>query len=155
MSRFRHGREYPFSPDEVFAAIADPARLARWWGPAGFANTFAAFEFRAGGDWRFTMHGPDGTDYPNESRFLEIAPGRRVRIQHVNAPRFTLRLELAAVPAGTRLDWEAEFEDAAFAERLRSFLETANEQNVDRLAAELAAGSHPFSQTPPTPPSSP
>ncbi len=139
MSRFRHRREYPFSPDKVFAAIADPARLARWWGPAGFANTFAVFEFRAGGDWRFTMHGPDGTDYPNESRFLEIEPGRSVRIQHVNAPRFTLRLELAAVPAGTRLDWEAEFEDAAFAERLRSFLETANEQNLDRLGAELAA----------------
>ncbi len=138
MSRFRHGREYPVSPDEVFAAIADPARLARWWGPAGFANTFATFEFRAGGDWRFTMHGPDGTDYPNESQFLEIAPDRLVRIQHVNAPRFTLGLALEPVPGGTRLDWDAVFEDAAFAERLRSFLETANEQNLDRLAAVLA-----------------
>ncbi len=138
MSRFRHGREYPFSPDVVFAAIADPARLARWWGPAGFANTFSVFEFRAGGAWRFTMHGPDGTDYPNESQFIEIAPDRLVRIQHVNAPRFTLGLALEPVPAGTRLDWDAVFEDAAFAERLRSFLETANEQNLDRLAVELA-----------------
>jgi len=82
MSIFRTGRELPASPESVFAAIQDPARLARWWGPDGFTNAFHAFEFRQGGYWQFTMHGPDGKDYPNQSEFLEIVPNLLVRIKH-------------------------------------------------------------------------
>jgi uncharacterized protein YndB with AHSA1/START domain len=32
--------------ERVFAAFADAARLARWWGPKGFTNTFDEFELR-------------------------------------------------------------------------------------------------------------
>lgn len=138
MSTFRHARTFAATPDAVFAAIADPARLARWWGPAGHTNTFHTFEFREGGRWIFTMHGPDGTDYPNESAFLEIVPGALVRIQHVNLPRFTLTITLTPVEGGTDLLWVGVFENAAFAESLRDFLETADEQNLDRLEAEVA-----------------
>ena len=28
------------SPQEIFAAFAQPNCLARWWGPKGFTNTF-------------------------------------------------------------------------------------------------------------------
>ena len=94
MSVFRHAREIPASPDVVFAAFQDPARLARWWGPAGFTNTFHTFEFRPEGAWLFTMHGPNGTDYPNESQFLEIVPNSMVRIKHVNLPHFELSISL-------------------------------------------------------------
>ncbi|MCC7248065.1 MAG: SRPBCC domain-containing protein, partial [Lysobacter sp.] len=59
-------------PAQVFAAIADPRRIATWWGPDGFTNTIHTFEFVEGGRWLLTMHGPDGKDYPNESRFLRI-----------------------------------------------------------------------------------
>ena len=66
-------------PEAVFACLAEPDRLARWWGPAGFRNTFETFEFRPGGIWKFVMHGPDGTDWPNHSVFREIeAPARLV-----------------------------------------------------------------------------
>ena len=51
---------------KVFKAFADPTHLARWWGPKGFRNTFEEFDFRPGGTWRFTMHGPDGVDYQNK-----------------------------------------------------------------------------------------
>ena len=78
MSVFRHSRDIAASPESVFSAIQDPARLARWWGPEGFRSTFHTFEFRPGGAWVFTMHGPDGTDYPNENVFREIVPARRV-----------------------------------------------------------------------------
>ena len=37
----------------VYAAFADPAQLARWWGPAGFTNSFETFDLRPGGSWRF------------------------------------------------------------------------------------------------------
>lgn len=36
----------------VYEAFADPALLARWWGPAGFTSTFESFDLRAGGAWR-------------------------------------------------------------------------------------------------------
>lgn len=64
--RIDTARVVPFTVEQVFAAFADPALLARWWGPNGFTNTFAVLEFREGGAWTFTMHGPDGRDYANE-----------------------------------------------------------------------------------------
>jgi len=137
MSLFRTTRLLPAPPDAVFAAIQDPERLARWWGPAGFRNTFHTFEFKAGGAWIFTMHGPDGTDYPNESTFLEIVPGARVRIRHLNLPHFDMAIDLESAPGGTLLTWEGVFENEAFAEQARTFLEAANEQNLDRLEAEV------------------
>lgn len=143
MSIFRHSRELPAAPESVFAAIRDPARLARWWGPDGFTNTFHTFEFRAGGPWTFTMHGPDGTDYPNQSEFLEIVPASVVRIKHISLPRFELTISLAPSATGTLVSWVGTFENSAFAEKARTFLEGANEQNLDRLAREVGTTGPP------------
>ncbi len=140
MTAFHHSRELPFPPAKVFAAIADPARLARWWGPDGFRNSFAVFQFEPGGRWVFTMHGPDGTDYPNEAVFAEIRPEALVRIRHTCAPLFELAIELQACPAGTRVVWTQRFDDPELARSLRPIVEPANEQNLDRLGRELAAG---------------
>lgn len=141
MSVFRTSRSFPAPPAAVFAAIRDPARLARWWGPTGFTNTFHTFEFRKGGAWTFTMHGPDGTDYPNESEFLEIIPNVMVRIRHLNQPHFDLSMSLEPSATGTLLSWVGVFENPEFAEKMRPFLETANEQNLDRLALEVSTDS--------------
>ena len=51
--------------DLVFEAWSDVEHLKHWWGPNGFTTTTSEFDFRPGGVWRFVMHGPDGTDYPN------------------------------------------------------------------------------------------
>lgn len=56
--------------------------LSRWWGPAGFTTTTASFQFRVGGVWNFTMHGPDGTDYPEWITFIEITPSERIALRH-------------------------------------------------------------------------
>ena len=140
MSVFRHSREIPARPESVFAAIRDPVRLARWWGPDGFTNTFQTFEFRQGGSWLFTMHGPDGTDHPNQSEFLEIVPDSLVRIKHVNLPHFELSISLEPSATGTLVSWVGVFESREFAEKARRFLETANEQNLNRLTQEVATG---------------
>ena len=142
MTHFHHQRELPATPEQVFDAIADPARLARWWGPAGFRNSFHHFDFRVGGRWQFTMHGPDGQDYPNESEFLAITPSL-VRLRHVCAPFFELSIALEPCPGGTRVDWLQVFDDPAVAAAVRPIVEPANEQNLDRLSAELAAGAQP------------
>ncbi|WP_180901285.1 SRPBCC domain-containing protein [Martelella soudanensis] len=60
----------------VFEALSDPAHLDRWWGPDGFVNETHAMDFSVGGLWRYTMHGPDGKDWPNWIRYHEITPGR-------------------------------------------------------------------------------
>jgi len=138
MTVFRTSRQLPAAPGAVFAAIADPARLARWWGPAGFTNTFETFDFTPGGRWQFVMHGPDGKDYPNLSEFDAIEPDALVRIRHISAPHFVLTISLTAAAHGTLVSWEQAFADPQVAEAVRPIVEPANEQNLDRLAAEVA-----------------
>ena len=130
-------RLLPFHREAVFAAFREPQRLARWWGPAGFANTFEAFDFRPGGRWKFVMHGPDGKDYRNESTFRETSP-QRVVIRHDSAPGFTLYAALAEEGRSTRLEWRQVFDTRELREQLAAVCIPANEQNLDRLEAELA-----------------
>lgn len=139
MSTFRTSRELNAPPEAVFGAICDPVRLARWWGPKGFTNTFQVFEFQPGGAWVFIMHGPDGTDYPNRSEFLEIVPNVLVRLRHVVPPHFELTITLAPSPAGTLVSWAQAFDSPEVAERVRAIVEYANEQNLDRLTAEVGS----------------
>lgn len=69
-------------PHLVFEAYSDERHLSRWWGPNGFTTTTHSFAFRPGGVWDFTMHGPDGTDYPNWIEWLEIVPPVRIVLRH-------------------------------------------------------------------------
>lgn len=137
MHTFQTSRFFPAAATLVFAAFADPERLARWWGPAGFRNSFEVFECQAGGRWRFTMHGPDGTDYPNESLIEVLEPARRVVIRHLSQPHFRLCITLQPQDAGTLVQWQQVFDDAAIAEAVRHIVEPANEQNLDRWLAEI------------------
>lgn len=125
------------SPSEVFAAMSDAVRVARWWGPAGFTSTIEQFDFRPGGKWLMTMHGPDGTDYPNESCFARIVADHLFEIEHLNGHHFFLTIELLPVPGGTELRWRQTFDSVEHYARIAQFVATANEQNLDRLAAEL------------------
>ena len=132
-----NSRKIPFPALAIYDAFATPEMLASWWGPEGFTNTFEVFEFHAGGQWRFVMHGPDGTDYPNESRFVELVPAQKVVIRHTCQPLFTLTVTLTPVAAGTELTWEQVFDDAQMAQAIKHIVEPANEQNLDRLTAAL------------------
>lgn len=53
----------------AYKAWSDPIYLKNWWGPAGFTNTFDEFEFKEGGKWNFTMHGPEKGNYVNSCEF--------------------------------------------------------------------------------------
>jgi uncharacterized protein YndB with AHSA1/START domain len=137
---FRSQRVLPYQPQSVFEAFARPELLARWWGPAGFTNTFEVFEFRPAGRWTFVMHGPDGSHHPNESVFLELHVPSKLVIHHVSRPRYVLTVTLTAHEAGTAITWSQAFEDSAVAARIRHIVEPANEQNLDRLLSVLAGG---------------
>jgi len=137
MTTFKTSREIPATVEQVFAAISRPERLARWWGPAGFTNTFTVCEFKNGGRWSFVMHGPDGRSYPNESEFAEIESPRKVVVRHVSEPKFCLTIVLAASGAGTLVSWAQAFENPEVAARVEAIVVPANEQNLDRLSAEV------------------
>lgn len=128
------------SPSEVFAAMSDPLRVAGWWGPAGFTSTIHLFEFRTGGKWLLTMHGPDGKDYPNESRFTRIVTDQVFEIEHLNGHHFFLTLELVPLDGATQVKWRQTFDTAEHYERIADFVAAANEQNLERLAAEVQRG---------------
>lgn len=123
----------------VFRAWTDPDHLVRWWGPKGFTNTLQELDLRPGGRWRIVMHGPDGTDYPNESVFVEVVPPERLVFDHLEPiHRFRTTVTFAEESGGTALTWRMRFATVAEYDRVRSYVAAANEQNIDRLEAELA-----------------
>jgi|GEM_PF-772980 len=129
-------RRFNFPRHTVYRAWTEPELLAQWWGPDGFTNTFHAFELRPGGTWEFTMHGPDGTDYPNRNVFHEIDPDRIV-LRHESNPHFMLTATFEEVDGGTELTFRQAFETRELYEQLKPMCEEANEQNLDRLGSLL------------------
>lgn len=131
-------RTFEAPRSRVFRAFTDPDVLARWWGPAGFTSTFREFDLRPGGAWRFAMRAPDGSTFDLEKRFLEVVPEERIVLRHVDpAHGFRMEMDFGAAEEGTRLVWRMRFDHPEEAERVRAAVLAANEQNFDRLAAEL------------------
>lgn len=75
-------REFDATPDLVFDAWTNPEKIGQWWGPNGFITTTHSMDFKPGGIWIYTMHGPDGTDYPNWVLYTEIVASERIVYNH-------------------------------------------------------------------------
>ena len=129
---FMHRREL------IFEAWTNPERLKNWWGPNGFTNTFYEFDLRPGGKWSFTMHGPDGTNYPNESVFVKIEAPELLVFDPLSQPQFQVVATFTELQeAKTRVTFRMIFKSAEQCNALRSFVQEKNEENFDRLEAEL------------------
>lgn len=131
-------RVFDASRELVWQAFSDPNHLVRWWGPKGFTNTTHEFDLRPGGWWRHTMHGPDGTDYRNESVFVEVVEPERIVFDHERTMhRFRMTITFAELGGRTLLTWRMRFESAEECAKVRTFAVEANEQNFDRLQEQL------------------
>lgn len=62
----------------VFATFTDPDHIDLWWGPNGYRTVTASMDVVVGGQWRYTMGGPDGTVYQNLVTYTEIEPPARL-----------------------------------------------------------------------------
>lgn len=133
---FTTSRIVPFPKGEVQKAWTTPELLASWWGPAGFSNEFEICEIEPDGDWIFTMIGPDGVRYKNISKWQEVTSDH-VTLEHVNAPHFLMRAEFEDLGESTKITWTGTFDSPEIYEGLRTIIESANEQNLDRLEACL------------------
>lgn len=130
-------RLIPVPSAQIVRAFQDPERLARWWGPKGFRNTFHAFAFTPGGEWRLDMIGPDGAVYPNQWVVDQILPDRIV-LRHLGPVHpFLLDVRLAEEPGGTRIHWHMTFESAEECARSQAYVPRCNQESFDRLEAEL------------------
>ena len=131
-------RIFKTTRERLFTAWTNPEQLARWWGPSGFSNTFHEFDLQPGGYWRFTMHGPNGANYENETVFISIETPNEIILDHISAPKFRVVATFTEDNGGTRLKFRQIFDTKELFEKLRSFVTDANEQNFDRLEALIA-----------------
>jgi uncharacterized protein YndB with AHSA1/START domain len=126
----------------VFAMFSDPEHLAQWWGPNGFSTTTNSHEFRAGGVWRFVMHGPDGRDYQNRITYGEIVPPERIVYSHgggddVEPVQFETTVTFEDLGDGkTRLTWHGKFPSAE--ERARVIKEYGADKGLVQTMTRLA-----------------
>lgn len=137
-------RQFDAPPSLVFAAWTSAEHLGRWWGPRGFTTTTSEMDFRPGGTWRFVMHGPDGTDYPNLIRYEEIAAPERLVFAHgvddASPDHFRVDVAFVAREGGTEVTMRMLFPTAAArdtAVEQYGAIEGAD-QTLDRLAEHLA-----------------
>ena len=62
----------------VFKVWKTPEHLLRWWGPKGFSATSQMLEFREGGRYRHTIHGPDGHVHGMSGNFRAIVEPEKI-----------------------------------------------------------------------------
>lgn len=124
----------------VFRAFTDPALVVNWWGPNGFTTTVQEMDVRPGGNWRFIMHGPDGTDYDNHHVYVEVVSPERLVLDHVCAPKHRATWTFEDAGGGrTRVSLRMVFESVELRDGVvRAFnaIEGA-QQTVARLAQYL------------------
>lgn len=128
----------------VFDCFSDPPNMSKWWGPNGFTTTTYSMDFRVGGSWHYTMHGPDGTDYPNFVRYTSIVPNRLIAYDHGTAPGepplFQQEITFAEESGKTRVSFELTIADPARRDGFIAFgAVEGGWQNLERLGAYLKA----------------
>jgi uncharacterized protein YndB with AHSA1/START domain len=102
--------------ERVFEAFTTRDQVERWWGPDGFRVTTHEMDVRPGGVWSFTMHGPDGTDYPNQIAYEELSPPELIVSTHASPgsddPSFRTTVALDEMMGMTVLTMKMVFESA-------------------------------------------
>lgn len=135
-------RVYDAPVEVVWDAWTDPKKAAKWWGPRGFTLTTHSKDLKPGGHWRYTMHGPDGTDYPNHTVYHEVVEHRRLVYDHGGyedrPPLFRVTVVFTSTGDGTKMDMTMALPTPEEAEKAKKFIKSAGGNSTwDRLAEYL------------------
>ncbi len=92
------------SPDLVWAAWTDPARVQQWWGPGPFTNPVCIWEAWPGGNIYLEMRSPDGMIFPMNGTMLEVEEPRTLVFQSraldaAGSPMFEVMNSITFEPA--------------------------------------------------------
>jgi uncharacterized protein YndB with AHSA1/START domain len=127
----------------VWRAWTEADQIAKWWGPNGFTTTIHEMHVRVGGVWRFIMHGPDGTDYPNRIAYREIVKPERLVYDHSDDKgddHFLATVTFAVMGNRTKVTLRAVFDTAqARAAKVKFGAVEGGQQTLARLEQHLAA----------------
>jgi uncharacterized protein YndB with AHSA1/START domain len=88
----------------VWQVWTNPEHIKHWWGPDGFTNTIQKMDVTNGGEWIFTMHGPDGNNYPNKTIFREVVTRKKLVHEHFD-PNFIAIIDFERQGNQTALTW--------------------------------------------------
>jgi len=126
----------------VWDAWVDPKQAAQWWGPRGFTLTTHSKDFRVGGTWKYTMHGPDGKDWPNRTVFLEIEEHKKMVYDHGGTddtpPMFRVTVLFSESGGKTTMEMTMALPTAEAAENTRKHIKKAGGESCwDRFAEYL------------------
>lgn len=143
-------RNYPTTPEKVYAAFTDPVKKRRWFG-AGEGTDLEQFEmdFRVGGNERTQRRFKEGTPFPgtalvNQTNYQDIVPLRRIVLAYTMAlgnMRISASLstfEFLPTEKGTTLVYteQGAFFEGADGPQMR---EDGWRKLLERLAQELSA----------------
>lgn len=137
-------RIYYASVKDVWDAWTDPKKVEKWWGPRGFTITTHSKDLRVGGHWTYTMHGPDGTDYLNKTKYLEVDKYSRLVYDHGGnedldrPPMFRVTVLFSENNGKTKMEMSMKFPSSEAYEESKKIIKKANGNSTwDRLAEYL------------------
>ena len=135
-------RVYDAPVQTVWDAWTDPQQVAKWWGPRGFTLTTHSKDLKPGGIWHYTMHGPDGTDYPNKTLYHVVEKHIKLVYDHgandERAPLFQVTVLFSEAGGKTKMDMTMTLKTPEEAEKTRQFIKKAGGDSTwDRLAEYL------------------
>lgn len=141
-NEIRLRRVYDAPVSAVWDAWTDPEQVAQWWGPRGFTLTTHSKDLRVGGHWRYTMHGPDGVDYPNVTTYFVVEPRAKLVYDHgatdSTPPLFRVTATFSEAGGKTTLDLSfALATPEAATEMARMIKQKGGTGTWDRLAEHL------------------
>jgi len=128
----------------VWEAWTNPEQLAKWWGPRGFTITTHKHDVSTGGIWDYTMHGPDGVDYPNKTKFLEVEKYSRMVYDHggndEKKPMFRVTVNFSETAGKTKMEMTMTLPTPEAFEETKKIIKNADGYSTwDRLAEHLSS----------------
>ncbi|MGE3610373.1 MAG: SRPBCC family protein [Bacteriovoracaceae bacterium] len=145
-------RVYDAPAKLVWAMWTEDKHITKWWGPRGFTLTTKSKDMRPGGKWIYTMHGPDGVDYPNITTYHAVEPYKKLVYDHGgNEDRlklFTVTVTFEEHQGKTVMDMTMALDTPEAAKEIKKFIKQAGGNATwDRLAEYLEhekCGKDPF-----------
>jgi uncharacterized protein YndB with AHSA1/START domain len=131
----------------VWEAWTDPDQVKEWWGPRGFTLTTHSKpnsdDLKAGSIWSYTMHGPDGVNYPNKTVYHEVKKYARLVYDHGGnddqPPMFQVTVNFTELKnKKTKMEMWMALKTPEEAEQTKKFIKSAGGNGTwDRLAEFL------------------
>ncbi|NOE35078.1 MULTISPECIES: SRPBCC domain-containing protein [unclassified Ruegeria] len=110
MADLKLERDFPVSPEDLFAWISDGSRLLQWWGPERMHVPEHNLDFSRTGPWYSVMENGEGQRYKVSGHVTHVDPPKSVGFtwgwhddQDQRGNESHVTLSVAATSTGSRL----------------------------------------------------